>query len=97
MGDEQLTNEQIAELKEAFSLVDKDGDGSITAKELGTVQCSLGYNQTKAELQAMINEVNADGNGTLDFLEFCKIEMKGNTMHDLIAKLKASTSFFSSN
>ena len=34
-GDEQLTEEQIAEFKEAFSLFDKDGDGTITTKELG--------------------------------------------------------------
>ena len=31
----QLTEEQIAEFKEAFSLFDKDGDGTITTKELG--------------------------------------------------------------
>jgi len=31
-----LTEEQIAEFKEAFSLFDKDGDGTITTKELGT-------------------------------------------------------------
>ena len=34
---DQLTEEQIAEFKEAFSLFDKDGDGTITTKELGTV------------------------------------------------------------
>jgi len=33
----QLTEEQIAEFKQAFSLFDKDGDGTITTKELGTV------------------------------------------------------------
>ena len=31
---DQLTEEQIAEFKEAFSLFDKDGDGTITTKEL---------------------------------------------------------------
>uniref|UniRef100_M3Y7F8 EF-hand domain-containing protein n=1 Tax=Mustela putorius furo TaxID=9669 RepID=M3Y7F8_MUSPF len=30
------------EFKEAFSLFDKDGDGTITTKELGTVMRSLG-------------------------------------------------------
>lgn len=48
---------QIAEFKEAFSLFDKDGDGTITTKELGTVMRSLGQNPTEAELQDMINEV----------------------------------------
>ena len=47
----QLTEEQIAEFKEAFSLFDKDGDGTITTKELGTVMRSLGQNPTEAELQ----------------------------------------------
>ena len=63
MASEQLSEEQIAEFKEAFSLFDKDGDGTITTKELGTVMRSLGQNPTEAELQDMINEVDADGNG----------------------------------
>nr|UPU99500.1 jGCaMP8f [synthetic construct] len=67
---DQLTEEQIAEFKEAFSLFDKDGDGTITTKELGTVMRSLGLNPTEAELQDMINEVDADGDGTIDFPEF---------------------------
>nr|BBI93218.1 fusion protein of luciferase and GCaMP6f [synthetic construct] len=67
---DQLTEEQIAEFKEEFSLFDKDGDGTITTKELGTVMRSLGQNPTEAELQDMINEVDADGDGTIDFPEF---------------------------
>ena len=50
-----------SEFKEAFSLFDKDGDGTITTKELGTVMRSLGQNPTEAELKDMINEVDADG------------------------------------
>ena len=46
-----LTKEQIQEFKEAFSLFDKDGDGTITTKELQTVMRSLGQNPTDAELQ----------------------------------------------
>lgn len=64
---DQLTEEQIAEFKEAFSLFDKDGDGTITTKELGTVMRSLGQNPTEAELQDMINEVDADGELQSDY------------------------------
>ncbi|KAG8221513.1 hypothetical protein J3R82DRAFT_1728 [Butyriboletus roseoflavus] len=72
--------EQISEFKEAFSLFDKDGDGTITTRELGTVMRSLGQNPTEAELQDMINEVDADGNGTIDFPEF--LTMMARKMRD---------------
>ena len=67
---DQLTEEQIAEFKEAFDLFDKDGDGTISTGELGTVMESLGQNQTEAELRDIVNEVDADGSGTIDFTEF---------------------------
>ncbi|VDM47849.1 unnamed protein product [Toxocara canis] len=85
----------VTEFKEAFSLFDKDGDGTITTKELGTVMRSLGQNPTEAELQDMINEVDADGmrffffeclntsfagNGTIDFPEF--LTMMARKMKD---------------
>lgn len=41
--------------------------GVITSKELGTVMRSLGQNPSESELQDMINEVDADNNGTIDF------------------------------
>lgn len=61
MALELKTCSNPSEFKEAFSLFDKDGDGTITTKELGTVMRSLGQNPTEAELQDMINEVDADG------------------------------------
>ena len=61
---DQLTDEQTAEFREAFALFDKDGDGTISTKELGTVMKSLGQKPTAAELADMINEVDADGSPT---------------------------------
>lgn len=58
----------------------QDGDGTITTHELGTVMRSLGQNPTEAELQDMINEVDADGNGTIDFPEF--LTMMARKMRD---------------
>ncbi|XP_008787894.1 calmodulin-like isoform X1 [Phoenix dactylifera] len=70
---QHLTEEQIAEFKALFGLFDKDGDGCITTKELSIVMRSLGQNPTEAELQDMINEVDADQNGAIDFPEFLNL------------------------
>ena len=51
----------FAELREAFGLFDKDGDGSISTKELGIVMRSLGQSPTDQEIESMINEVDVDG------------------------------------
>lgn len=41
--------------------------GQITTKELGVVMRSLGQNPSESELADMINEVDTDNNGTIDF------------------------------
>jgi Ca2+-binding EF-hand superfamily protein len=56
-----LTEEQINEFKDAFTLFDKDNDGVVTAKELATVLKSLGHNPTEQELGEMIASVDTDG------------------------------------
>lgn len=51
-------------------MFDKNGSGSITTNELSTVLRSVGYNPTEEELNDIINEIDADGNGEVDFPEF---------------------------
>jgi calmodulin len=70
MSSDSLTEDKINEFKEAFEIFDKDKDGYITTKELGDIMKNLGQTPSEAELQDMINEVDIDGNGTIDFKEF---------------------------
>uniref|UniRef100_A0A670ZSU6 Calglandulin n=1 Tax=Pseudonaja textilis TaxID=8673 RepID=A0A670ZSU6_PSETE len=65
-----LSEEMIAEFKAAFDMFDADGGGDISTKELGTVMRMLGQTPTKEELDAIIEEVDEDGSGTIDFEEF---------------------------
>ncbi|NXA07817.1 CALMS protein, partial [Sapayoa aenigma] len=66
---ERLSEEKIAEFREAFSLFDRDGDGRIAGAELGTVMRSLGQNPTEAELRDMAGQAG----GAVDFAEFLSL------------------------
>ena len=66
----QLTREQAADIKKAFILFDKNGDGVISINELRTVMRSLGQSPTKSELKDLMDEADVDGNGKIDFSEF---------------------------
>ena len=71
-----LTEEQKAELKEAFSLFDRDGDGTITVKELQVVMRSIGQSTNEAEIRDMINEVDPENEGEVDFDGFMELMAK---------------------
>lgn len=51
----------LLEFREAFRLFDKDGDGSITKEELGSVMRSLGQFARVEELREMLLEIDVDG------------------------------------
>ncbi|ALC42285.1 CG11165 [Drosophila busckii] len=69
----ELSKYEEDEFKAAFDILDVEGDGSITVKEIGVVMRALGKSPTDAELQAIINEVDLDGNGSIEFGEFLQV------------------------
>ena len=71
-----LTRTQVKEFRDAFAIFDKDGGGSITTDELGDVMKSLGQKPSHAELDAMVREIDADGNGEIDFPEFLTMMLR---------------------
>ncbi|KAL1417041.1 hypothetical protein MTO96_027243 [Rhipicephalus appendiculatus] len=66
-----LSEEQISDFREAFTLYDKDGSGSIRASDLGTVMRSLGYQPTEAQVAEIVGSRE-----TIDFPEFLTIMAK---------------------
>ncbi|XP_042904229.1 calmodulin isoform X1 [Parasteatoda tepidariorum] len=92
-----LSDEQIAEFKEAFGLFDHNGDGSIEAAELGVVMRSLGQRPTESELVNMIRLVDQDGNGTIEFNEFCFMMSNKMKERDSEKELKEAFRVFDKN
>ena len=64
------------ELREAFKVFDKDGNGFISAAELRHVMTSLGEKLSDEEVDAMMKEADADGDGQVDYQEFAKMMTK---------------------
>ena len=60
-GDNELSKEQVAELKQAFEMFDKDKGGSINTKELGNIMRAMGMNPTEGEILDLLNEVSKNG------------------------------------
>lgn len=55
------------ELREAFRLYDKQGNGFIPTTCLKEILKELDDQLTEAELDIMIEEIDSDGSGTVDF------------------------------
>lgn len=69
----ELTNEQKADIKEAFDLFDPDGTGKIAIKELKVAIRALGFEPTKEELKKLIADIDPNGLGKLSYDEFLDI------------------------
>jgi Ca2+-binding EF-hand superfamily protein len=58
------------ELRDAFAVFDTDGSGSIDRKELKRLMKKLGQALSEGELDAMMDEVDTNGDGEISFMEF---------------------------
>ena len=62
-----ISNEK---LKAAFRLFDKDGSGTISPEEIRKV---LGINSSDKHLAELVAEIDENGDGEIQFEEFCKM------------------------
>lgn len=87
-----INEADVDELWKAFGVFDTDGNGEITADELGRVMQALGQAPSLVELRALIKEVDVEGSGTVDFEEFkaLMIAQQGDSQ----SRLKLAFSIF---
>ncbi|XP_071438969.1 troponin C [Hetaerina americana] len=61
------------ELKEAFRLYDREGNGYITTATLREILAALDDKLGPEDLDGIIAEIDTDGSGTVDFDEFMEM------------------------
>ncbi|XP_023706023.1 troponin C isoform X1 [Cryptotermes secundus] len=61
------------ELKEAFRLYDREGNGYITTQTLREILAALDDKLGPEDLDGIIAEIDTDGSGTVDFDEFMEM------------------------
>lgn len=65
-----LSADEIEEIKEAFDLFDPEGTFAIPVSELTSSMRSLGFHEKNPVIYNMIMEMDANGNGEIEFDEF---------------------------
>lgn len=70
---EELSDEQIREVKKIFDDYDADKKGFIKTCDLGDVLRMLYQTPTDLQLQKLVEKFDVDGTGRLDFPEFLVI------------------------
>ena len=73
MGRKLRDTDREDEIRQAFKVFDRDGDGYITGDELGLVMANLGEKLTPGELKQMMEEADSNGDGKIDYPEFVKV------------------------
>ncbi|XP_063396823.1 EF-hand calcium-binding domain-containing protein 7-like isoform X5 [Mytilus trossulus] len=63
------------DLMKAFRKIDINGDGYISLEELHKILTSKGEKKSKSEVKKMIDEVDDNKDGRLDYKEFCQMVM----------------------
>ena len=70
---EVLTDVMIAEIREIFSLFDKDADGFVQTSDLGTIVRGLNFNPSETEVAEMIRDVDPEGRGSFNQNALCSL------------------------
>ena len=74
----KLSDEQLAELRKAFDVMDANKDGVVTKEELKSLLKGLGEEVTDEVVDEMISVADTNHDGKVDFEEFCAASSSGN-------------------
>merc|ERR1719409_971535 len=66
----QLGETQIKALRDTFMALDHNGDGLLTSAEMKEGLAQAGLKEIPTDLQQILEEVDSDGSGVIDYTEF---------------------------
>ena len=72
MNHPNVNQQKLLEYKDVFVLFDIDGNGKIDVQEMKEVMQAIGKDVTNEEVLHMMEFVDDDGSGEIDFDEFVK-------------------------
>jgi len=62
-----MPSDDAEQMRQAFSMMDRDGSGKISAAELKQVMRSIGERLTDDDIDEIIRELDMDGDGEVDY------------------------------
>lgn len=69
----ELSDEQKADIKEAFDMFDTEGTGVIDIKELKVAIRALGFEPKKEDIKKMVADVDKEGTGKISYADFLQL------------------------
>ncbi|KAG2601689.1 hypothetical protein PVAP13_5KG605500 [Panicum virgatum] len=72
---DHLSAEEVEDIKEMFKTMDTDNDGIVSYEELKTGIAKLGSHLAELEVQMLIEAVDTNGRGALDYGEFLAVSL----------------------
>ncbi|XP_074578108.1 calcium-dependent protein kinase 16-like [Curcuma longa] len=72
---DHLSTEEVEDIKEMFRMMDTDNDGIVSHEELKAGLARFGSHLVESEVQMLIEAVDTNGKGTLDYGEFLAVSL----------------------
>jgi len=85
---QDIPEDFISEMKEAFKLFDKKSTGLLGSKEIPQLLRTLGYNPTETEVNTIMAEVEVDHNGKIDLSRFIALMHKQVGNRDTMEEMR---------
>jgi len=69
----ELDSDLLDDITEVFAIFDRHGEGAITTRQLQEALRSLGQNPSQPQLRDMINGIDPQGTGFINFADFLSV------------------------